>query len=43
MGLGGRVGFLTSVSNSVLIFYLAFLKMTERVVKKIVHIQREFL
>lgn len=43
VSLGGQIVLLNSVLNSIPIFYLSFLKMTVKVWKKIVRIQREFL
>jgi hypothetical protein len=43
VSLGGRLVLINSVLNSILIFYLSFLKMPVQVLKKVVRIQREFL
>ncbi|GAU40270.1 hypothetical protein TSUD_60610 [Trifolium subterraneum] len=43
VSLGGRIVLLNSVLNSIPIFYLSFLKMSVKVWKKIVRLQREFL
>lgn len=43
ISLGGRIVLLNSVINSIPIFYLSFLKMPAKVVKKVVGIQRRFL
>lgn len=43
VSLGGRIVLLNSVLNSIPIFYLSFLKLSARVWRKIVIIQRQFL
>ena len=43
ISLGGRIVLLNSVLNSIPIFYLSFLKMLAKVIKKVVSIQRRFL
>jgi hypothetical protein len=43
VSLGGRIVLINSVLNSIPIFYLSFLKMPAVVIKKIIHIQQEFL
>jgi hypothetical protein len=43
ISLGGRIVLLNSVLNSVPIFYLSFLKMPVKVIKKVEAIQRNFL
>jgi hypothetical protein len=43
ISLGGRVVLLNSVLNAIPIFYLSFFKMSARVWRKVVRIQREFL
>jgi len=41
--LGGRIVLLNSVLNAIPIFYLSFLKIPAKVVKRVIQIQREFL
>lgn len=43
ISLGGRIVLLNSVLNSIPIFYLSYLKMPVRVIKKVEGIQRRFL
>jgi hypothetical protein len=43
ISLGGRIVLINSVLNAIPIFHLAFLKLPNKVRKKIVRIQREFL
>jgi hypothetical protein len=43
ISLGGRIVLINSVLNAIHIFHLAFLKLPNKVRKKIVRIQREFL
>ena len=43
ISLGGRIVLLNSVLNSIPIFYLSFLKMPAKVIKKVEGIQRRFL
>jgi len=43
VSLGGRIVLLNSVLNAIPIFYLSFLKMPTKVVRKIIGIQRNFL
>lgn len=43
ISFGGRIVLLNSVLNSIPIFYLSFLKMPDKVWRKIVRVQREFL
>jgi hypothetical protein len=43
VSLGGRIVLINSVLNSILIFYLSFMKLSVVVRKKIIRIQREFL
>jgi hypothetical protein len=43
ISLGGRIVMLNAVLNAIPIFYLSFLKLPQKVWKKIVRIQREFL
>jgi hypothetical protein len=43
ISLGGRIVLINSVLNSIPIFHLSFLKLPNKVWKKIVRIQREFL
>jgi len=43
ISLGGRIVLLNSVLNSIPIFYLSFLKMPAKVIKKVEGIQRKFL
>jgi hypothetical protein len=43
ISLGGRIIMVNAVLNAIPIFYLSFLKMSAKVLKKIVRIQREFL
>jgi hypothetical protein len=43
ISLGGRIVLINSVLNAIPIFHLSFLKMLNKVLKKVVRIQREFL
>jgi hypothetical protein len=43
VSLGGRVILLNSLLNSILIFYLSFMKMPINIWKQIVKLQRQFL
>jgi len=43
VSLGGRIVLLNSVLNAIPIFYLSFLKIPTKVVRKVIHIQRDFL
>jgi len=43
VSLGGRIVLLNSVLNAIPIFYLSYLKISEKVVKEVECIQREFL
>jgi hypothetical protein len=43
ISLGGRIVLINSVLNAIPIFYLSFMKIPAKVVKKVVRIQREFL
>jgi hypothetical protein len=43
VSLGGRIVLLNSVLNAIPIFYLSFLKILVKVLKKVTRIQREFL
>lgn len=43
VSLGGRIVLLNSVLNAIPIFYLSYLKIPEKVVKEVIHIQRNFL
>ena len=43
VSLGGRIVLLNSVLNAIPIFYLSYLKIPEKVMKVVIHIQRNFL
>ncbi|RHN63454.1 putative reverse transcriptase zinc-binding domain-containing protein [Medicago truncatula] len=43
VSLGGRITLLNSVLNAIPIFYLSFMKIPTKVVKKVTRIQRDFL
>lgn len=43
VSLGGRITLLNSVLNAIPIFFLSFMKISAKVVKMVVPIQRDFL
>jgi hypothetical protein len=43
VSLGGRIVLLNAVINAIPIFYLSFLKMPNKVWRRLVKIQRDFL
>ena len=43
MSLGGRITLLNSVLNAIPIFYLSFMKISEKVLKMVIRIRSEFL